>query len=162
MSNSSVPNKVKVNNTVDSIRRKTILTTNGTIRFTKFFFYTILGSTQSYSGPLNDPLKGFIQLIPETYKNEKLNIITGTDKIPPKCNCINGSIVYGVREPILYSFAPDKPRWRKIYKKTRITFFKRLKKSDLSHITFYLEDKKHRAVDFNGETINVTRQLFKG
>ena len=35
-----------------------------------------------------------------------------------------------------------------------------MNKSVLSHITFYLEDDDHKAVDFNGEAISFTCQLI--
>ena len=38
-------------------------------------------------------------------------------------------------------------------------FFKKIKKSVLSHIIFYLEDDDYKAVNFNGETIRFTGQL---
>ena len=66
----------------------------------------------------------------------------------------------GVREPILYSFALDKPPGLKIYKEPKIELFKRINKSVLSHITFYSEDDDHKAFDFNGETIRFTCQLI--
>ena len=55
MLKSLLPDDVKVNITIDDIRLRAKLTTNRTIRFTrKSFFYTILGFTQSNSGPLNE------------------------------------------------------------------------------------------------------------
>ena len=67
----------------------------------------------------------------------------------------------GVRTTTLYSFALDKPPGLKIYKEPTIELFKRINKSVLSHITFYLEDDDHKANDFNGETISFTCQLIK-
>ena len=79
-------------------------------RFTeKCFFSTILGFTQSHSGLWNDPPQRFVQKIPGTYKGSNPNNITGINKIHLKCDCINGSTVNGVREPILYGFALEKP-----------------------------------------------------
>ena len=80
-----------------------------TLIFTdKSFYYTILGFTQSHSYPLVD-IDGFYQLIAESYESNKLINITGIDKVHLKADCIQGSIVNGVREPILYSFALDQP-----------------------------------------------------
>ena len=39
------------------------------------------------------------------------------------CDCINGSGVNGIQEPILFSFALDKPQGHEIYKEPRINFF---------------------------------------
>ena len=96
-----LPGKVKVNITIEDIRRKSNLPTNRTIRFIeRFFFGAMLGFTKSHSRPLSE-VDGFIQLIPGTYKSDKPNKITGIDKVPLKCDCLNGSNVDGIREPIL-------------------------------------------------------------
>ena len=156
-----LPDSVKVSVTIDDIRLKSNLKTNQTLIFTeKSFFYTILGFTRSHSYPLDD-IDGFYQLIEGSYKSEKPINITGIDKIHLKCDCIQGSIVNGSREPILYSFALSSPPGHKIYKEPRVKLFKKINKSVLSHITFYLEDDDHRAVDFNKETISFTCQLIK-
>ena len=71
------------------------------------------------------------------------------------------SIVNGLREPILYSFAREKPPLYKIHNQPRVKFLKKINKSVLSHITFYLEDDNHKPVDFNIETIGFTCELKK-
>ena len=73
-----------------------------------------------------------------------------------KSDCIDGSIVNGIREPIFYCFALVKPSCHKIYKEPRIKQFKKINKSVLSHFTSYVEDDDHRPVDFNGEIISST------
>ena len=78
-----------------------------------------------------------------------------------KCDCIKGSIVNGIRESILYSFALFLPPGHKIYKEPRVKLFKKINKSVLSHITFYFEDDDHKPVDFSNETISFTCQLVK-
>ena len=124
MLKSLLPDEVKVNFTIDDNRLKTNLTTNKTFRFTKkSFFYTILGFTQSHSGPLGD-IEGFIQL-PGTHKSKKPNNINGNDKIHLKADCVDGFILDGVRYPILYSFALDKPPGHKIYKEPGMKLFKK-------------------------------------
>ena len=156
-----LPDNVNINITIDDIRLKSNLKINQTLIFTeKSFFYTILGFTQSRSYPLDD-IDGFYQLIAGSYKSNRPINITGIDKIHLKCDCIQGSIVNGVREPILYSFALSAPPGHKIYKEARIKLFKKVNKSVLSHITFYFEDDDHKSVDFNGETISFTCQLIK-
>ena len=100
---------------------------NQTLIFTnKSFLYTILGFTQSHSYPLDD-IDGFYQMIAGSYKSDKPINITGIDKVHLNCDCIDGSIVDGVREPILYSFALDQPPGHKIYKEPRLNFFKKIK-----------------------------------
>ena len=100
-------------------------------------------------------------MIPVTYNSDKPINITDIDKVHLKCDCINGSIVTGIREPIKFSFSLDQPHGQEIFKEPRIKLFKKSNKPVLSHITFYLEDDDHKPVDFNGETISFTYQLIK-
>ena len=100
-------------------------------------------------------------MIAGSYKSDKPINITGIDKVHLKADCIQGSIVNGVREPILYSFALSSPPGHEIIKEPRIKLFKKINKSVLSHITFYFEDEDNKSVDFNGETISFTCQLIK-
>ena len=99
--------------------------------------------------------------MPGSYKSDKPINITGIDKILLKCDCFNGSLVNGIREPVLFSFALGSPPGHRVNKEPRIKLFKKINKSVLSHITFYFEDDDHKPVDFNGETINFTCQLIK-
>ena len=86
---------MKVYITIDDIRLKSNLTKNKTIGITeKPFFHTILGYTQSYSGPLGD-IEGFAHLIPGKYKSDKAINFIGIAKVHLKYDCINGSIVTG-------------------------------------------------------------------
>ena len=156
-----LPNNVKIDINIDERKYKTDLKINQTLIFTnKSFFYTILGFTQSHSYPLDD-IDGFYQLIAGSYKSDKPINITGIDKVHVKCDCIDGSIMNGVREPILYSFALDQPPGHKIYKEPKVKLFKKINKSVLSHITFYLEDDDYKPVDFNNEIVLFTCQLIK-
>ena len=152
---------VKVNITIGDIRLKSNLKTNQTLIFTeKSFVFTILGFTRSRSYPLDD-IDGFYQLVAESYKSYKPINITGIDKVHLKCDCVEGSIVNGVREPILISFALSSPPGHKINKEPRIKLFKKINKSVLSHITVFFEDDDHKPVGFNEETISFTCQLIK-
>ena len=156
-----LPDNVKINVTIDERISKTDLKINQTLIFTnKSFFYTIKGFTQSRSYPLDD-IDGFYQLIPGSYKSEKPINITGIDKVHLKCDCIDGSIMNGTREPILYSFTLDQPPGHKIYKEPKVKLFTKINKSVLSHVTFYLEDDDYKPVDFKGEPISFTCQLIK-
>ena len=156
-----LPDNVKINVTIDERKYKTDLKINQTLIFTnKSFFYSILGFTQSRSYPLDD-IDGFYQIIAGSYKSDKPINITGIDKVHLKCDCIQGSIVNGVREPILYSFALDQPPGHKIYKEPKVKLFKKINKRVLSHITFYLEDDDYKPVDFNNEIVLFTCQLIK-
>ena len=118
-----LPDNVKVTITIDDIRLKSNLKSNQTLIFTeKSFFYTILGFTPTRSYPLDD-IDGFYQIIAGSYKSDRPINITGIDKVPLKCNCIQRSIVNGIREPILYSFALSSPPGHKIYKEARVKLF---------------------------------------
>ena len=126
-----LPDNVKVSITINDIRLKSNLKINQTLIFTeKSFFYTNLGFTQSRSHPLDD-IDGFYQLIAGSYKSDKPINITGIDKIHLKCDCIQGSIVNGIRETILYSFTLSSPPGHNIYKEPRVKLFKKVKKSVL-------------------------------
>ena len=66
-----------------------------------------------------------------------------------------------VPESILYSFGLSSPPGHRIYKEPKIKLFKKINKPVLSHISFYLEDDDHKAVNFNGETIRFACQPIK-
>ena len=100
-------------------------------------------------------------MIAGSYKSEKPNNLTGNDELQLKGDCINGSIINCIRQPILYSFALGSPPGHKIYKEPRVKIFKKVNKPVLSQIPFYLEDDDNKLVDFNGETISCTCQLSK-
>ena len=161
MLESLLSKEVKVNVTIDDVRLKPNLATNKTIRFSKkSFFDTVLGFIDSDSGELGD-IEGFVQLIPATYKSDERINITGMDKVYLKCDCIQGSIVNGVRESILYSFGLSSAPGHKIFIQLRIKLCNKIKKIVLSRISYYLEDDVYKPIDFNGETIRCTRQLIK-
>ena len=127
-----LPDNVKVTITIDDIRLKSNLKINQTLIFTiKSFFYTILGFTQSHQGPLND-IEGFYQVLAGSYEGDRPINITEIDNVHLKCDCIQGSIVNGVREPILYSFALSSPPGHKRIKEPRVKLFKKINKSVLS------------------------------
>ena len=49
-----------------------------------------------------------------THISEKPVMITTTDKVHLKCDCVDGSIVNGIRERILFSFNLSAPPGHKI------------------------------------------------
>ena len=92
---------MKVTDTIDDIRLNSNSKNNQTSFFNiKSFFYTNLGFIQSHSYHLDD-IPGFYQLIAGSYKSNKPTNNTGIDKFHLKADCVNGSIVNGIREPIL-------------------------------------------------------------
>ena len=85
------------------------------MKFTKkSSLYPLLVFTQSQSGSMNMPPQGFIQKVPGSYKSERSINIPGNDQLHLKYDCTTGGIVNCIREPILYSFALDKPQGHKI------------------------------------------------
>ena len=50
-------------------------------------------------------MDGFYQLIAGSYKGDRPINIAGVDRIHLKCDCVQGRIVNGTREPISYSLA---------------------------------------------------------
>ena len=88
--------------------------------------YTVSSFTEPRSSPLNDPPEAYIKMIARIYKTDKPINVTGINKTHLKCDCSNGFIANGIREPILYSFALDKPPGHKIFKGPRIKLFKKL------------------------------------
>ena len=78
-----------------------------------------------------------------------------------KCDCFDGSIQDGIRQPILYSFVLDKPSGYKIFSEPETIHYKKINKSVLNTITFYLEDDNNEEVDFNQETLTFTLQMIK-
>ena len=65
-------------------------------------------------------------MIPVTYRGKKPINFTGHDKIHSKCDCINDSVVNGVREPVLFGFALDKPPGHKKDKEARINLLEKI------------------------------------
>ena len=132
-----LPKEVKIKITTDDVGLKSKLPTNRTIRCTKKPSLKIfLGFTQSHSGELSD-IEGFVQLILGSYKSDQIVNITGIYKIHLKCDCVQGSIVNGIRESILYFFARSSPPGHKIFKEPRIKVFKKLNKPVLSLKIFF-------------------------
>ena len=100
-------------------------------------------------------------MIAGSYVGDRPINITGIDKVHLKCNVVDGSIVNGCREPILYSSVLSSPPGHKMKKEPRKKLLKKVNKSVLSHTTFYLEHDDHKPVDFNGEASSFTCQLIK-
>ena len=78
-----------------------------------------------------------------------------------KFDIIDGSVVNGLKQPILYSFVSDLPSGYKVFCEPETVHFKKINKSVLDTITFYLEDDNHEEVNFNGKTLTFTIQLIK-
>ena len=138
----------------DDFTRKTKLVVRKSIIAITFdeksFFNTILGFTQGWDYKYyND------------YTNQKIVNLSTTNKIHLNSDVVNGSIVGGLRQPILYSFVLDKKHGFKVFCEPETIQFKKISKSVLNTITFYLEDDNHEEVNFNGETLTFTLQMYK-
>ena len=121
------------------------------IRFDeKSFFSTILGFTSGWD------YKHY-----NKYTSQKVVNLGSTNKIHLNCDCIDGSVLDGVRQPILYSFVLDKLPGYKVFSEPETIHYKKINKSVLNTITFYLEDDNNEEVDFNGETLTFTLQMIK-
>ena len=123
----------------------------GTLTFDKkTFFHTLSG---------HDPY--FDYKVPGDYTSDKISNLNTRNKIYLKCDCIDGSIQNGLRQTILYSFVLDKPSGYKVFCEPETIHYKKISKSVLNTITFYLEDDNNKKVDFNGETLTFTLQMIK-
>ena len=131
----------------DTISMKSVLTTSNNIQFNSKL-NTVLGFTHTVYPP-------------GTHTSEKPVMITTTDKVHLKCDCVDGSIVNGIREQILFSFNLSAPPGYKIIKEPTTVLYKSINKTRLDTIQFFLEDSNHNPVDFNGETLTFTIQIIK-
>ena len=116
----------------------------------KSFFSTILGFTPGWD------YKHY-----NKYISQKIVNLSNTNKIHLKCDVIDGSVVNGLRQPILYSFVIDKKPGYKVFSEPETIHYKKINKSVLDTITFYLEYDNNEEVDFNGETLTFTLQMIK-
>ena len=78
-----------------------------------------------------------------------------------KCDVIDGSVVNGSGQPILYSFVLDKLSGYKVFCEPETIHYKKVNKSVSNTMTFYLEDNNNEEINFNGETLNFTLQMIK-
>ena len=137
----------KLNIEADTISMKSVLTTASGI-----YFNSELNKLLGFTNKENPA---------GTHISEKPVMITTTDKVHLKCDCVDGSIVNGIREQILFSFNLSAPPGYKIIKEPNIILYKKIKKTRLDSIQFFLEDNNHNPVDFNSETLTFTIQIIK-
>ena len=99
--------------------------------------------------------------IPGVYTSDKMLNLSTTNKIHLKCDVIDGSVVDGVRQPILDSFVLDKLPEYKVFCEPETVHYKKINKSILNTITFYFEDDNNTEVHFNQEVLTFTLQMIK-
>ena len=73
-----------------------------------------------------------------------------------KCDVIDGSVINGLRQPILFNFVLDKQPGFKLFCEPQTILYKKINNSVLNTITFYLEDNDQKEVNFNGEALTFT------
>ena len=78
-----------------------------------------------------------------------------------KCDVVDGSVVNGLRQPILYSSLLDKLPGYKVFCEPETIHYKKTNKSVLKTLTFYLEDDNNEEVNFNQETLTFTLQMIE-
>ena len=134
--------------------------TFGTLRFDeKSFFHTLLGFDAYWDFK---PTNAIHPDAPGVYSSDKIILNLNTiDKIHLKCDIIDGSIQDGVRQPILFSFVLNKPSGYKVFCQPETIHYKKINKSILNTVTFYLEDVNNGEVNFNQETLTFTLQMIK-
>ena len=101
---------------------KSVLTTSNPIHFNSEL-NKVLGFTQ------RDYPSG-------THTSEKPVMITTTDKVHLKCDCVDGSIVNGIREQILFSFNLSAPPGYKIIR-THNCFVQADKQNTTGHLSIF-------------------------
>ena len=116
----------------------------------KWFFSTVLGFTPGWD------YKHYNE-----YISQKIVNLSSTNKIYLICDVIDGSKVSGIRQPILYSFVLDKLLRYKAFSEPETILYKKIKKSVLNTISFYLEIDNDDEVNFKGETLTFTLQMIK-
>ena len=95
-----------------------------------------------------------------------MTIIVKLKKLKPhknhlKRDGVKGWKLNGIRQPILYIVALDKPPRFEIISEAETKRYKKFKKTVLNEKTFYLEYDERDNVDFDGETLTFAFLLIK-
>ena len=77
-----------------------------------------------------------------------------------KCDVIDGSIVDVIRRPMLFSFFKETEQL-KSFCEPETTHYRKINKSVLNTITFYLEDDNNEEINFIQESLTFTLQIIK-
>ena len=122
------------------------------------FFNTLIGFTDYCNYKL---IYGIDADSPRVYTFEKVLNLGTIDKLHLKCDCMNGSLVNSVREPVHLSFMLDKPPGYKVFYEHDTVLYKKINLSVLITITFVSEDDDHKEVNFNGKTLTFSLKLIE-
>ena len=115
------------------------------------FLNTILGFTPFWDYKPTDASHADS---PGVYTSDKISNLSTIDKIHLKCHVIDGIVVIGIREPILFSFVLDNASGFKEFSEPEKLHFKKM--SGLNTTSSYLQDNNHKEVNFDGETLTFT------
>ena len=109
-----------------------------TLRFNENSFKTLLGFTPYWD---YKPTTAVHSDSPGVYTSAKILNLSIISIFHLKRDVIVGSVVNGIREPILFSFILDKPLGYKVFSQNEtVNFKKKPNKSVLNTIAFYLKD----------------------
>ena len=114
------------------------------------FFHTLLGFTPYWDYKPSG-----------VYTSDKTLNINTINKSLLECDGNDGSIEDGVRQSKLFSFVLDKPPGYNVFCEPETILHKKINKSILNTIKFYLEDVNNEEVDFNDETLTFTLKMIK-
>ena len=145
-----------------STKLKNFLTRFGltfeTLRFDEKSIFNILLNSPTYWDYI--PINAIHTDSPGVYTIEKFIKLRTIKRIQLKCDVFDGSVVNGLKQPILYSFVSDETPGYKIFYEPETLNFKK-NKSVVITVTFYLEVDENEEVCFNEETLTFTLQLNK-
>ena len=115
----------ELNIEADTISMKSLLTTSNPITFVSELNKLIGFTSETYSE--------------RTHKSEKPVMISSVDKVHLKCNCVDGSIVNGISEQILFSVNLSAPPGYIIIKNPTTVLYKKINKTILDQIQLFLK-----------------------
>ena len=78
-----------------------------------------------------------------------------------KCDCIDGIVLNGIRQPILFSLVLEKKPGYKVFCEPETVHYKKINKTVLNTIKFYSENDNLEEFNFNGETLTFTLRMIK-
>ena len=122
------------------------------------FFNTLLGFTPYWD---YKPTNAIHEDSPGVYTSDKILNLCTIGKNHLKCDIIDRSILDGCRHPILSTFVLDRPSGYKVFCEPEIIHYRKIKKSVLNTVTFYLEDDNDEQFDFIQETLTFTPQMIE-
>ena len=99
----------------------------------KPFFSTTLGSNPNW-----------VYKDSNDYKRQKITNLNTINKIHLKCDGNDGCVVNGLTQPKIYSLVLETPLGYKVFCEPEAVHYKKLNKSVLNTLTFYLEHDDYK------------------